>query len=440
MITNFDQLTEEIARKEVASRNGFVCGISAGSIHVKGLATHASIGDVVQFGRSNNPAGFAEVVAISTTDAILSPFDARVFPSIGDVATLVPDFVLRPNKQWIGRVVDAFGLPLDGLPLLPGSVAVSLRNDPPKASERRKLDYRLSTKLAVMDTVLPIAKGQRIGVFAGSGVGKTSLLAQLAKNIEADCIVICLVGERGRELNEFLEIGLGKEGLERSVVVAATSDQSSLVKRRAAWTATSIAEYFRDEGRHVLLIVDSITRFAEAHREVALMGGETPSLRAFPPSTSNMIASLTERAGGGGPGQGDITAIYSVLVAGADMDEPVADMTRGLLDGHLVLDRSIAERGRFPAIDVRRSVSRSLPGIATDEENELIAKVRRILNSYETAAPLIQTGLYVAGSDPEIDNAISLWPMLDEFIKTNGVVDVKSSFELLSKILVTEGA
>jgi len=164
LITNFDQLTEEIARKEVASRNGFVCGISAGSIHVKGLATHASIGDVVQFGRSNNPAGFAEVVAISTTDAILSPFDARVFPSIGDVATLVPDFVLRPNKQWIGRVVDAFGLPLDGLPLLPGSVAVSLRNDPPKASERRKLDYRLSTKLAVMDTVLPIAKGQRIGV------------------------------------------------------------------------------------------------------------------------------------------------------------------------------------------------------------------------------------------------------------------------------------
>lgn len=401
---------------------------------MKGLSTRARVGDLVRFRGIDGREGCAEIVSVTADLAIVAPFDPRISPAIGDIARLIADFQLRPSRKWIGRVVDAFGEPLDGKKLMKGDHPVSLRNDPPAASDRRKLNYRLSTKLAVLDTLLPIAKGQRLGVFAGSGVGKTSLLAQLAKNIEADCIVICLVGERGRELNEFIDVGLGPEGMARSVVVAATSDQSSLLKRRAAWTATSIAEYFRDQGQHVLLIVDSVTRFAEAHREVALMGGETPSLRAFPPSTSNMIASLTERAGAGGLGQGDITAIYSVLVAGADMEEPVADMTRGLLDGHIILDRSIAERGRFPAIDVRRSVSRSLPDIASEEENKLISETRKILNSYETSAPLIQTGLYNSGSDPTIDRAIELFPLIDEFVKIGNSPDNESSFQLLSAI------
>jgi len=421
-------------------RKGYVAGVSAGAVQVSGLSTNARIGDLVRFCDGDDTMGLAEVVATTTSTVSVSPFDARISPPIGGEVRLVRDLELRPSTEWIGRIVDAFGNPLDGKSLTQGQVSVPLRRDPPAAGDRRKLSYRLSTKLAVMDTILPIAKGQRIGVFAGSGVGKTSLLARFAKHIEADCIVVCLVGERGRELNEFIEDGLGEEGLARSVVVAATSDQSSLVKRRAAWSATSIAEYFRDQGKHVLLIVDSITRFAEAHREVALMAGEIPSLRAYPPSTSNMIAALTERAGAGGHGQGDITAIYSVLVSGADMDEPVSDMTRGLLDGHVILDRSIAERGRFPAIDLRRSVSRSLPKIASEAENALISKARRVVNTYETAAPMIQTGLYSAGSDPAIDEAQKLWPALEDFIKAEGLADCISSFELLNSVLNGETA
>lgn len=435
MIRNFDRLSTELIGLDANSRKGFVAGVSAGAVQVRGLSTKACIGDLVRLGEGRGTVGLAEVVATSTKMVSVSPFDARVSPPIGGTVQLVDDLELRPSQEWIGRVVDAFGNPLDGKTIPLGSKAVPLRRDPPAASSRRKLSYRLSTKLAVMDTLLPIAKGQRVGIFAGSGVGKTSLLARLAREIEADCIVVCLVGERGRELNEFIEQGLGREGLARSVVVAATSDQSSLVKRRAAWTATSIAEYFRDDGKHVLLIVDSITRFAEAQREVALMAGEIPSLRAYPPSTSNMIAALTERAGAGGLNQGDITAVYSVLVSGADMDEPVSDMTRGLLDGHIILERSIAERGRFPAIDVRRSVSRSLPGIANDGENEMIARVRSIINTYETAAPLIQTGLYVSGSDPAIDEAIKIWPSIEEFIKTDGVINNQASFDLLKSHL-----
>ena len=215
----------------------------------------------------------------------------------------------------------------------------------------------------------PIARGQRIGVFAGSGIGKSSLLADLARGIEADIVVYALIGERGRELRDFVDNVLGPEGMARAVVIAATSDQAPLIKRRAAWMAMAVAEVFRDQGKHVLLLLDSLTRFAEAHREIALTAGEAPTLRGFPPSTANLIAALCERAGPGPFGKGDITAVFSVLVAASDMDEPIADITRGVLDGHVVLDRGIAERGRFPAIDVRRSVSRSLPGIATEEEN-----------------------------------------------------------------------
>ncbi len=211
---------------------------------------------------------------------------------------------------------------------------------------------------------------------------------------------IALIGERGRELRDFVDNVLGPKGMARAVVIAATSDQAPLIKRRAAWMAMATAEVFRDQGRHVLLLLDSLTRFAEAHREIALTAGEAPSLRGFPPSTANLIASLCERAGPGPFGKGDITGVFSVLVAASDMDEPIADITRGVLDGHVVLDRGIAERGRFPAIDVRRSVSRSLPRDRDRAENAMLARLRRVLTAYENAALMIQTGLYVPGSDP----------------------------------------
>jgi flagellum-specific ATP synthase len=246
-------------------------------------------------------------------------------------------------------------------------------------------------------------------------------------------------GERGRELRDFVDNVLGPDGMARAVVIAATSDQAPLIKRRAAWMAMATAEVFRDQGLHVLLLTDSLTRFAEAHREIALTAGEAPTLRGFPPSTSNLIASLCERAGPGPFGKGDITGVFSVLVAGSDMDEPIADITRGVLDGHVVLDRGIAERGRFPAVDVRRSVSRSLPGIASRPENEAIAKMRRILTAYENSALMIQTGLYVAGSDPAIDEAISFWPKLDGYFSEKAPDGVQDSFERLYALLALTG-
>jgi flagellum-specific ATP synthase len=275
---------------------------------------------------------------------------------------------------------------------------------------------RLETGVAVFDTLLPLVQGQRIGLFAGSGVGKSSLLAKFARGVEADIVVIALIGERGRELREFTERVLGRAGMARSVVVAATSDQSPLARRRCALSAMTVAEHFRDQGLHVLLLADSVTRFAEAHREVAVAGGEDASLRGHPASLSHAIMALAERAGPGAEGGGDITAVFTVLVAGSDMDEPVADILRGVLDGHVVMDRRIAERGRYPAIDLLRSVSRSLPEAASPEENALIADARRVLGAYDRAEMMIQAGLYAKGSDPLVDRAVKLWPALDGFL------------------------
>jgi flagellum-specific ATP synthase len=248
--------------------------------------------------------------------------------------------------------------------------------------------------------------------------------------------VIALVGERGRELREFTETVLGPLGMARSVVVTATSDQSPLLRRMCCLTAMAVAEHFRDHGKHVLLLVDSVTRFAEAHREVALAGGEAASLRGYPPSLAHAIMGLAERAGPGPEGAGDITAVFSVLVAGSDMEEPVADILRGVLDGHVVLDRRIAERGRFPAIDLLRSVSRSLPEAASAEENALIIEARRLLGAYDRAEMMIQAGLYSAGSDPLIDRAIRHWPLLDAFLAEPAPpIGVAGSFERLRACL-----
>lgn len=248
-------------------------------------------------------------------------------------------------------------------------------------------------------------------------------------------VVIALIGERGREVREFVDRVLGKEGMKRAVVVAATSDQSPMMRRRCAWMAMSVAEHFRDLGRQVLFLADSITRFAEAHREVALASGEAGNLRGFPPSTTQQITSLCERSGPGVGHSGDITAVFSVLVAGSDMEEPVADILRGVLDGHVVLDRKIAERGRFPAIDILRSVSRALPEAASGEENELILEGRRLLGLYDRSEMMIQAGLYSKGSDASLDHAVDAWPKIDRFLAAPEVVNTHASFEQLSQCL-----
>ncbi len=414
MIDIFAPLIQEIGRIRVSRPIGRVISAGSATFEIRGLQDSAALGDRVEI-RTARPCG-GEIVGIGTDSLTILPDDGMEGLAIGTEIALVGPATIAPDNTWIGRVIDPLGRPLDGRPLFPGPVPRPLRTDPPAAAHRRRLGARLSTGKAAFDTVLPIVRGQRIGLFAGSGVGKSSVLGGFARDLVADVVVIALIGERGRELREFTETVLGPEGMARSVVVAATSDRSPLLRRRCALAAMVVAEHFRDQGMHVLLLADSVTRFAEAHREIALSAGEPASLRGYPPSLQHAIMALAERAGPGAEGQGDITAIFSVLVSGSDMDEPVADILRGVLDGHVVLDRRIAERGRYPAIDLLRSVSRSLPWAASDAENELITRTRRLLSAWDRAEMMVQAGLYQKGSDPTVDLAIRLWPALDAFL------------------------
>lgn len=434
MFIDFAPLTGKIQSLTAVQSHGVVLGVDSGSIKIAGLSHRARVGDQVTI-TSRGETRDGEIVSLAHDHIRAMAYDPVEGIAIGDRVTLGAANSAAPDISWIGRIIDAFGKPLDKGALFQGTDIARLRRRPPAAAQRKPMGARLNTRLAMFNTMLPIARGQRLGIFAGSGVGKTTLLAQLARGLEADVVVIGLIGERGRELRDFIENALGVEGMKRAVVVVATSDQSPLIKRRAAWMAMATAESFRDQGKHVLLLMDSVTRFAEAHREIALTAGEAPSLRAYPPSTANLIAQLAERAGPGPEGSGDITAVFTVLVAGSDMEEPVADITRGVLDGHIVLDREIAERGRFPAADIRRSVSRCLPGVASEGENSLIARTRRIIAAYEKAEPMIQTGLYVKGSDPLVDEAITFWPKLDSFFSTDGYNNTDESFGQLAALL-----
>ena len=426
-----ESVAARIRDLRVSRHFGRVAAIRAGLVEVGGLNHIASVGDRVALMEG---ALSGEVIALDPKCALVLPEGATDGLSIGAQAELLFRPAISPCTAWIGRIVDPLGRPLDGRPLPRGAQERRYRNPPPPAASRRRLGGRLDTGLAVFDTLLPIVRGQRIGLFAGSGVGKSTLLSALARGVTADVVVIAMVGERGRELREFVETTLGPEGMARAVVVAATSDQSPLMRRRCAWAAMAVAEHFRDEGRHVLFLADSITRFAEAHREIALASGEAPSYRGFPPSTSQMIMALAERSGPGPEGAGDISAIFSVLVAGSDMEEPVADILRGVLDGHVVLDRAIAERGRFPAVDVLRSVSRSLPHAATAAENALIGRARAALGLYAESELMIKAGLYAPGSDPRLDEAVRMQPALDGFVALQSP-DSGHSFRLLEDVL-----
>ncbi|MEY4304144.1 MAG: hypothetical protein RIT52_319 [Pseudomonadota bacterium] len=427
----FSPLRAQIAAIPVVSAVGRVAEISRGTLRVRGLEKLARQGDQVRIGEIGG-----EVLQLSADEMVVLANGSPDGLAIGTPVELAGPAEISPDDSWIGRIIDPNGRPLDGKPLFRGPVARPLRTEAPPAAQRRALGERLSTGVAVFDTLLPLVRGQRIGLFAGSGVGKSSLLAKFARGVAADIVVIALVGERGRELREFTERVLGPAGMARSVVVAATSDQPALTRRRCAYTAMAVAEHFRDQGLHVLFLADSITRFAEAHREVALAAGESSALRGFPPSLNQAIMGLAERSGPGPKDAGDITAVFSVLVAGSDMEEPVADILRGVLDGHVVMDRKIAERGRYPAIDLLRSVSRSLPHAASQEENALIAEARRLLGAWDRAEMMVQAGLYTKGSDATIDAAIKIWPALDAFLAEDAPSDgVSGSFRRLATVL-----
>lgn len=435
MHTGFDTLLAEINEVKRGHSVGRVEEVSRGTVTVRGLSEVAALGDTVGFVGPRGQGRNGEIIEVRPDIVRVLCDDSLDGISVGDAVRHLGVTTIAPDDSWIGRVVDPLGNPIDGGPAVFGGERRSLAGAAPLAAHRKPLGERLETGMTAFNTVLPLVRGQRVGIFAGSGVGKSTLLAKMAQGVSADIIVIALIGERGREVREFVEETLGSEGMRRAVVVAATSDQSPLMRRRCAFTAMSIAEHFRDQGAHVLLLADSITRFGEAHREVALASGESASLRGYPPSMSHMIMSLCERAGPGVVGSGDITAVFTVLVAGSDMDEPLADILRGVMDGHIVMDRSIAERGRYPAIDLLRSVSRSLPRAASGDENELINSARRILGAYSRSELAIQAGLYVRGSDAEVDEAIIRWPNLDGFLAEDEARGTAHSFKRLAYIL-----
>jgi flagellum-specific ATP synthase len=323
-----------------------------------------------------------------------------------------------PTRAWLGRVINALGQPVDGKgPLPTGPVGVPIRNTPPPAHTRQRLGEKLDLGVRALNAFLAVCRGQRMGIFAGSGVGKSVLLSMLARYTATPVSVIGLVGERGREVQEFLEDDLGVEGLARSVVVVSTSDESPLMRRQAAYVTLAIAEFFRNSGDDVLCMIDSITRFAMAQREIGLSAGEPPTSKGYPPTTFTELAKLLERAGPGGQGQGMITGLFTILVDGDDHNEPIADAVRGILDGHIVLERQIAERGRYPAINILKSISRSMPGCNTPGEHELISFSKKIISLYEDMAELIRLGAYRKGTDPEVDKAIQLYPAIENFLR-----------------------
>lgn len=432
-------LRSRIAQVQTVRAVGRVRSVDGTVIWVAGLGHAACIGDRLRLYRSGAELD-GEVLRIRDDMVAMLPDEGADGVAQGDRVAVLGAPNLAPSDSWIGRVIDPYGKPLDDMPLSPGPRRRPFRASPPPAARRRGLGTRLATGLAAFDTLLPIVEGQRVGLFAGSGVGKSRLLAALARGMSADVVVLALVGERGREVHDFVHSVLGPEGMARSVVVAATSDRSPLERRRCPLAAMTIAEHFRDQGLHVLYLADSITRFAEAHREVAVAAGEMPALRGFPPSTAHQIMRLAERAGPGLPGSGNITAVFSVLVAGSDMDEPVADILRGVLDGHVVLSRDIAERGRFPAIDVLRSVSRSLPEAANDDENAAILEARHLLGAYTRSETMIRAGLYREGEDPLLDHAIRAWPELDTFLGEASPHGAEAAFNRLRLILRRSGA
>lgn len=349
----------------------------------------------------------AEVVGFGADHALLLAYGDVDGVAFGAPVRLEPGRQnVYPDMSWRGRVIDAMAAPLDNLmPPLHGNKPYRLMQTGLAAHRRRLVESRLPVGVRAIDLFTPCCLGQRLGIFAGSGVGKSTLMSMIAKGAEADVMVVGLIGERGRELNEFLEKSLGKDGLARSVVIAATADAPALVRRRAAYLTLTIAEYFRDQGARVLCLLDSITRFAMALREIRLAAGEAPTARGYPAGVFAELPRLLERAGPG-EGAGSITAFFNVLVDGDDTNEPITDAVRGIVDGHIHLDRDIAEAGRFPAINVLKSVSRTAPACYSEDERPLVSKARELLHDYAQMAELIELGAYRSGANPRIDAAI----------------------------------
>jgi flagellum-specific ATP synthase len=393
----------------------------------------APVGAQVEIERQTGGPVKAEVIGFRDANTLIYPFGDMTGVRHGNRVRLVrTSRFLRVGPQLLGRVIDAAGKPLDALPAPHDDLQVPLDRKPPAAVERPRIDRAISTGVRVIDGLLTCGLGQRLGIFAGSGVGKSVTLGMMARYTSADVNVIGLIGERGREVNEFIERDLGAEGLARSVVVVATSDEPALVRVQAALAATAVAEYFRDQGKNVLLMMDSVTRFAMAQREIGLAAGEPPTTKGYPPSVFAMLPRLVERAGRNA--LGSITAFYSVLVEGDDTNEPIADAVRGLIDGHCVLSRKIASRGHYPAIDVLESISRLMNDLVPAEHRSAALFLRELMAAYRDHEDLISIGAYRAGANPIVDIAIAMREEINKFLQQ--AVEQRSSAEQAQKELL----
>lgn len=391
-------------------RSGRITGVVGSSVEAAG--PDVGIGEVCELVLGDGSRMQAEAVGLRPGKVVLMPYRELRGVAVGDQVVATGRAAgVAVGKGLLGRVVDAFGQPLDGKPVPVGQAARPLQADPINPLTRPRIDTVLETGVRAIDGLLPLGRGQRVGIFAGSGVGKSTLLGMLAREVRADINVIALIGERGREVREFIENHLGPSGLARSVVVVATSDQPALARARAAYTATAIAEFFRESGSNVLLMMDSITRLAMARREIGLASGEPPTARGYTPSVFAEIPALCERCGTA-PSGGSITALYTVLVEGDDFNEPISDIVRATLDGHIMLTRELAHEGRFPAIDVLQSASRLASELATPDERATMAQVVELLATYERNRQMVEMGAYRAGSNAGIDRAIRLVPAI----------------------------
>lgn len=418
---------------------GRVSAVQGMLIEVAGVERHLTLGGRCEIiARGGRPV-LCEVVGFRDDRALLLPFQTLDGVGLGceaQVAESQP--TISPTPAWLGRVINALGEPLDGGPPLPlGDQHEIIRNTPPAAHKRQRVAGKLDLGVRAMNAFLTCCKGQRMGIFAGSGVGKSILMSMVARYTSADVSVIGLIGERGREVQEFIHDDLGPEGLARSVVVVATSDEAPLMRRQAAFMTMAVAEYFRNVGSDVLCLMDSVTRFAMAQREIGLAAGEPPTTKGYPPTTFAELPRLLERAGPGRKGEGSVTGLFTVLVDADDHNEPIADAVRGILDGHIVLDRSIAERGRYPAINVLKSISRTMPACNSDSENDLVNTARRHLASYENMAEMIRLGAYRKGTNPEVDEAMNFYEPIENFLRQdkNDRTDIAGGYEGLATIL-----
>lgn len=434
------RIEDEIAGLPDLVRYGRVSAVSGMLVEVRGLTQTVAIGGQCVVTTTTGQDLLGEVVGFRDGRALLMPFGKLDGIGLGcRVTVITTPPTINPSMGWLGRVVDALGNPVDGLGPLPlGLEPTQLKSAPPDAHARQRMAGKIDVGVRALNVFLTLCRGQRMGIFAGSGVGKSTLMSMLARaNTASDVAVIGLIGERGREVQEFLEDDLGAEGLKRAVVVVATGDQPPLMRRQAAYTTMAIAEYFRRQGKHVLCMMDSVTRFAMAQREIGLSAGEPPTSKGYPPTTFTELAKLLERAGPGPKGEGNITGLFSVLVEGDDHNEPIADAVRGIIDGHLVLDRAIAQRGRYPAINILKSVSRALPKCNSEPENNLIMQAREMLSTYEDMAELIRLGAYRKGSDARVDRAIALYDGIETFLKQDPyeISQMARDYEQLASIL-----